>query len=50
VWLTARGTSKWSLRLRGLPKGYYKVWARALDARKHVEHVSRQNVRTFRVT
>jgi hypothetical protein len=50
VWLTARGTSKWTLRLRGLPKGYYKVWARALDARKHVEHVSRQNVRTFRVT
>src|SRR4051812_4847633 len=50
VWLTARGTSKWRLGLRGLPKGYYKVWARALDARRHVEHVSRQNVRTFRVT
>jgi hypothetical protein len=49
VWLRARGTSRWTLRLR-LPKGYYKVWARALDAHKHVEHVSRQNVRTFRVT
>ena len=49
VWLSARGTTKWSLRLR-LPKGYYKVWARSLDAAKHVEHVSRQNVRTFRVT
>src|SRR3954451_12133198 len=49
VWLTARGKNEWSLKLR-LPKGYYKVWARALDAHKHVEHVSRQNVRTFRVT
>jgi hypothetical protein len=49
VWLRARGTSKWDLRLR-LPRGYYKVWARALDASRHVEHVSRQNVRTFRVT
>jgi hypothetical protein len=49
VWLTARGTARWSLRLR-LPRGYYKVWARSLDAHKHVEHVSRQNVRTFRVT
>jgi hypothetical protein len=49
VWLNARGTSKWTLRLR-LPRGYYKTWARALDAKRHVEHVSRQNVRTFRVT
>ena len=49
VWRTARGKSTWSLRVR-LPKGYYKVWARALDAKRHVEHVSRQNVRTFRVT
>jgi hypothetical protein len=49
VWRTARGTSRWALRLR-LPEGYYKVWARALDAHRHVEHVSRQNVRTFRVT
>jgi hypothetical protein len=49
VWLKARGTSKWSLRLR-LPRGYYKTWARALDAHRHVEHVSRTNVRTFRVT
>jgi hypothetical protein len=49
VWLRAQGTTKWTLRLR-LPKGYYKVWARALDATRHVEHVSRQNVRTFRVT
>jgi hypothetical protein len=47
--MTARGAAKWSLRLR-LPRGYYKVWARALDATRHVEHVSRQNVRTFRVT
>jgi hypothetical protein len=36
--------------LRALPAGFYKVWARALDAHHHVEHVSRQNVRTFRVT
>jgi hypothetical protein len=49
LWLTARGTANWSLRLK-LPRGYYKVWARALDAHRHVEHVSRQNVRTFRVT
>jgi hypothetical protein len=49
-WLSARGTSKWKLTLKkGLPAGYYKVWVRALDAHKHVEHVSRQNVRTFRV-
>ena len=40
----------WKLKLPGLGKGYYKVWVRALDAKKHVEHVSRQNVRTFRVT
>jgi hypothetical protein len=50
AWLAARGTTSWKLRLRSLPSGYYKVWARALDAKKHVEHVSRQNVRTFRVT
>lgn len=49
VWLTARGRERWTLRLRGLPAGYYKVTARAIDARRHVEHVSRQNVRTFRV-
>src|SRR4051794_9708343 len=50
VWLTARGTTSWKLKLPAFPAGYYKVWARALDAKKHVEHVSRQNVRTFRVT
>jgi hypothetical protein len=49
VWLSARGTATWSLKLR-LPAGYYKTWARSLDAHKHVEHVSRQNVRTFRVS
>lgn len=49
VWLEAHGTSRWSVKLR-LPRGYYKTWVRALDARRHVEHVSRQNVRTFRVT
>jgi hypothetical protein len=49
LWLHARGTAKWKLKLPGLPRGYYKVWVRAVDARKHVEHVSRQNVRTFRV-
>jgi hypothetical protein len=49
VWLTAKGTSSWRLRLPRLSAGYYKVWARGIDARKHVEHVSRQNVRTFRV-
>jgi hypothetical protein len=50
LWLKAQGTAKWKLALKGLPAGYYKVWARSLDAHKHVEHVSRQNVRTFRVT
>jgi hypothetical protein len=50
IWLAARGTSSWQLKLKALPAGYYKVWARALDARKHVEHVSRQNVRTFKVS
>jgi hypothetical protein len=50
VWLTARGRSHWKLSLPGLKRGYYKVWARALDSHRHVEHVSRQNVRTFRVT
>src|SRR4051794_15491804 len=50
VWLNARGTAKWKLKLPGLPAGYYKVWVRAFDAKKHVERVSRQNVRTFRVT
>jgi hypothetical protein len=49
VWLNANGTSAWKLKLPGLPAGYYKVWARAVDARGQVEHVSRQNVRTFRV-
>src|SRR3954447_350474 len=49
VWLTARGKANWSLGLR-LPCGYYEVWARSIDAKKHVEHVSRQNVRTFRVS
>jgi hypothetical protein len=49
AWLAARGTTSWSLELR-LPRGYYKTWVRALDAHRHVEHVSRQNVRTFRVT
>jgi hypothetical protein len=49
LWLGAKGTSAWKRKLPGLPAGYYKVWARAIDARKHVEHVSRQNVRTFRV-
>jgi len=50
VWLSARGTASWTLRLRGLPAGYYKVWARSIDAHRHVEHVSRQNVRTFRIS
>jgi hypothetical protein len=50
IWLAARGTTSWTLKLRSLPAGYYKVWARALDAHKHVEHVSRQNVRTFKVS
>ncbi len=49
LWLNARGTTKWKLKVPGLPRGYYKVWVRALDAKKHVEHVSRQNVRTFKV-
>jgi hypothetical protein len=50
VWLTAEGTKSWSLRLPGLTPGYYKVWVRGVDKRKHVEHVSRHNIRTFRVT
>jgi hypothetical protein len=49
VWLTAKGNRTWQLKLPGLPAGHYKVWARAVDARKHVERVSRQNVRTFTV-
>jgi hypothetical protein len=50
VWLTATGTTSWKLKVPKLASGYYKVWVRALDSHKHVEHVSRQNVRTFRVS
>ena len=50
VWLNARGTNTWSLKLPGLARGYYKVWVRGVDKKKHVEHVSRHNIRTFRVT
>jgi hypothetical protein len=32
VWLTAKGTSKWSFKLKGvLPPGKYVVYARAVD-------------------
>jgi hypothetical protein len=48
LWLNARGTRRWTLRVR-LTRGSYKVWARAVDARRHVEPVSRRNVRTFKV-
>lgn len=50
VWLNARGTKAWRLKLPGLAPGYYKVWVRGIDKKKHVEHVSRHNIRTFRVT
>lgn len=34
VWLTAKGTSKWSFRLKGaLPPGKYVVFARAVDGK-----------------
>ncbi|HET9153121.1 MAG TPA: hypothetical protein VFN85_03290 [Solirubrobacterales bacterium] len=38
VWLTAKGTSKWSFKLKGtLPPGKYVVFARAIDGKDLAE-------------
>lgn len=38
VWLTAKGTSKWSFKLKGtLPPGKYVVYARAVDGKGSAE-------------
>jgi hypothetical protein len=41
-YLTARGTTRWTLRLRTLPRGSYKLWVRGIDSAGNVEHKGRQ--------
>ncbi|MDQ6914543.1 MAG: hypothetical protein M3155_01875 [Actinomycetota bacterium] len=50
VWLRAKGTTSWRLRLRGrLPRGYYRVLVRAIDRRGNHERPSRGNTRRIRL-
>jgi hypothetical protein len=43
TYLSARGTTRWSIRLkRRLPRGRYVVWARGIDAAGNVEHKARR--------
>jgi hypothetical protein len=43
TYLSARGTTRWSIRLRRrLPAGRYVVWARGVDAAGNVEHKARR--------
>jgi hypothetical protein len=51
VYLRARGTRRWSLRLsRELPDGRYRVWTSAVDAHGNAEKSHRRsNVRRFQI-
>jgi hypothetical protein len=43
TYLSARGTTSWSIRLkRRLPRGRYVVWVRGVDAAGNVEHKARR--------
>ena len=50
-YLSARGTTRWTLRLhRRLPRGKYVVWVRGIDAVGNVERKDRhRNLGRFRV-
>jgi hypothetical protein len=50
VWLRARGTSSWRLRVRArLPRGYYRLLVRAVDRRGNHERPSKGNSRRVRL-
>jgi hypothetical protein len=42
VYIRAKGTTRWTLATRRLPRGHYKVWVRGVDARGNVERKNRK--------
>jgi hypothetical protein len=50
IWLRAKGTTSWRLRVRGrLPRGYYRLLVRAVDRRGNHERPSKGNSRRVRL-
>ena len=49
-YLNARGTRRWSFTVpRKLPHGHYRVWVRAIDAKRNHEHLRRASHIDFRL-
>jgi hypothetical protein len=50
VYHNARGTKRWSYTVaRRLPHGHYRVWVRAIDAKRNHEHLRRASHIDFRL-